>query len=162
MKQLQFFNVLNTRLDRLITTVYNKSTFTGILKNYNYFLWSTYTKDLIKALIDRSFCLNNKWDGFHLNLESIRVILQRRLSFKLIDKSVKKYLIKKVMNMISETEPSKNKKLSNIWNWSFKITQNKLQKLTQQIFKEGTKVLNWHLPCQLKIRPICSNVPCNL
>ena len=162
MKQLQFFNVLNTRLDRLITTVYNKSTFTGILKNYNYFLWSTYTKDLIKALIDRSFCLNNKWDGFHLNLGSIRVILQRRLSFKLIDRSVKKYLIKKVMNMISETEPSKNKKLSNIWNWSFKITQNKLQKLTQQIFKEGTKVLNWHLPCQLKIRPICSNVPCNL
>ena len=51
---------------------------------------------------------------FSLKPESIRVILQRRLSFKLIDKSVKKYLIKKVMNMISETEPSKNKKLSNI------------------------------------------------
>lgn len=109
MKQLPFFNVLNTRSDRLITTVYNKSTFTGILKNYNYFLWFTYTKDLIKALIDRSFCLNNKWDGFHLNLESIRVILQKRLSFKLIDKSVKKYLIKKVMNMLSETKPSRIK-----------------------------------------------------
>ena len=94
MRQLPFFNVLNTLSDMLITTVYNKSTFTGVLKNYNYFLWFTYTNDLIKALIDRSFCLNSKCDGFHLNLESIRIILQKRLPFKLIDKSVKKYLIK--------------------------------------------------------------------
>ena len=42
MKQLPFLNVLNTRSDILITSVYRKSTFTVLLENYNRFVPFTY------------------------------------------------------------------------------------------------------------------------
>ena len=35
-KQLPFLDVLSTHSDRLITSVYKKSTFTGLLQNYIY------------------------------------------------------------------------------------------------------------------------------
>ena len=77
MKQLSFLNVFNTRLDRVITNVYRKSKFTGLLQNYTSFVPFTYKKGLIKTLIDRTFRLNNKWDGFHLDLEKLKLILQK-------------------------------------------------------------------------------------
>ena len=74
MKQLPFLDVLNTGLDRLITSVYKKSTFTGRLQNYNSFVLFTYNKDLVETLTDRIVCLNNTWDGFHLDPEELKVI----------------------------------------------------------------------------------------
>ena len=74
MKQLPFLDVLSTGLDRLITSVYRKSTFTGFLQNHNSFVLFTYKKGLVKTLIDRFFYLNNTWDGFHLDPEELKVI----------------------------------------------------------------------------------------
>ena len=105
MKQLPFLDVLSTRSDRLITSVYRKSLFTGLLQNYNSFvpLPFTYKKGLIKTLIDRTFRLNSTWDGFHLDFEKLKVILQKNeYPPKLIDKSVNRYLNKKIMNKPSE------------------------------------------------------------
>ena len=108
MKQLSFVDVRSTCSHRLITSVYRKSTFTGLLQYYNSFAPFTYKKGLIKILIDRTFHLNNTWDGFHSDLEKLKVILQKNeYPLKLIDKSVNKYLINKIMNKPSETEPSK-------------------------------------------------------
>ena len=97
-------------------------------------------------MIDRTFRLNNTWDGFHLDLEKLKVILQKNeYPPKLIDKSVNKYLNNKIMNKPSETEPSKTKeniryfKLPFIGKFS-KFTENKLQKLTKQFCKEGTNI----------------------
>ena len=113
MKQLPFLDVLNTRSDRLTTSVYRKST--GLLQNYNSFVPFTYKKGLIKTLIDRTFRLNNRWVGFHLDLEKLKVILQKNeYPPKLIDKSVYRYLSK--------------------------FTENKLEKLTKQFCKEGTNI----------------------
>ena len=139
-------DVLSTRSDKLITSVYKKSTFTGHLQNYNIFVPFTYKKDLIKTLIDRTFRLNNTWDSFHLDPEKLMVILQKiEYPPKLIDKSVNKYLNNKIMNKPSETEPSKTKenikyfKLPLIGKFS-KFTEKKLQKLTKQFCKEGTNI----------------------
>ena len=70
--------------------------------------------------------------GFHLDLEKLKVILQKKeYPPKLIDKSVNKYLSKKIMNKPSETVPSKIKeniryfKLPFIGKFS-KFTENKL------------------------------------
>ena len=38
LKQLPFLNVLSTHSGRLFTSVYRKSTFIGLLKNYNSFV----------------------------------------------------------------------------------------------------------------------------
>ena len=48
---------------------------------------------------------------FHLDLEKLNVILKKKNEYqtKLIDKSVNKYLNKKIMNKPSEAEPSKTK-----------------------------------------------------
>ena len=49
MKQLPFMDVLNTRSDRLVTSVYTKTAFTGLLQNYNSFVPFTYSRGLIKT-----------------------------------------------------------------------------------------------------------------
>ena len=74
MKQLPFLDVLSTRSHRLITSVYRKGTFTGLLQNYNSFVPFTYKKGLIKTLIHQTFRLNNTWDGFPLDLEKLKAI----------------------------------------------------------------------------------------
>ena len=95
MKQLPFSDVFNTRSDRLITSFYRKNTFAGLLQNYNSFVPFTYKKGLFKTLIDRTFRLNNTRNSFHLDLEKLKVILQKNeYPPKLIDKSVNKYLSK--------------------------------------------------------------------
>ena len=144
MKQPPFLDVLNTRSDRLITTVYRKSTFTGLLQNYNSFVPFTCNKGLIKTLIDRNFRLNNTCHS--LDLGKLKVILQKNeYPPKLTDKSVNKYLSKKIMNKPSETVPSKIKeniryfKLTFIGKFS-KFTENKLQRLTKQFCKEDTNI----------------------
>ena len=59
MKHLPFLDVLSTRSNRLITSVYRKSTFTGLLQDYNSFVPYTYKEGLLKTLTDRTFRLNN-------------------------------------------------------------------------------------------------------
>ena len=78
MKQLPFLDALNTRSDRLISIIYTKSTFAGLLQNCNSFTPLTYKKGLTKTLIDQTFRLNNTWDGFQLDLEKLKGILQKK------------------------------------------------------------------------------------
>ena len=146
MKQLPFLDVLNTRSDRLTTSVYRKSTFTGLLQNYNSFVPFTYKEGLIKTLIDRTFCLNKIWVGFHLDLEKQTVILQKNeYPPKLIDKSAYRYFSKKIINKPNETDPVKINDKIRYFKLPFtgkfsKFTENKLQKLTKQFCKEGTNI----------------------
>ena len=46
-KQFPYLDILNTRSDRLITSVYRKSTFAGLLQNYNSSVPFTCKKGLI-------------------------------------------------------------------------------------------------------------------
>lgn len=75
MKQLLFLDILNTRSDKLITSVFRRSTFTGLLQNCKVF---TCKKDLIETLIDRTFHSNNTWDNFQLDPEKLKVIFQKK------------------------------------------------------------------------------------
>ena len=146
MKQLPFLDILNTCSDRLITSAYRKIKFTGLLQNDNSFVPFTYKKGLIKSLIYWTFRLNHTLDSFHWDLEKLKVILQKnKYPPKLIDKSINKYLSKQIMNKRSETYPSKTKE--NIWYFKLpfigefsKFTENKLQKLTKKLCKEGTNI----------------------
>ena len=89
----------------------------------------------VEVLLKRTFGFNNTWDGFHLDLENLKVI----------DKSVYRYLGKKMINKPSETDPIKTNeniryfKLPFIGTFS-KFTENKLQKLTKQFCKEDTNI----------------------
>ena len=114
--------------------------------NFNSFTPFTYKKGLIKTLIDRTFWLNNTWNGFHLDLKKLKVILQKNeYPNKLIDSSIKKYLAKKLNANSKETSPIKTKENIRYFKLPFvgkfsKYTQQKLQKLTKQFCKEGTNI----------------------
>ena len=75
MKQLLFLDILSTRSDKLITSVFRRSTFTGLLQNCKVF---TCKKDLTETLIDRTFRSNNTWDNFQLDPEKLKVIFQKK------------------------------------------------------------------------------------
>ena len=84
------------------------------------------------------------WNGFHLDLEKLEVILQINIyPLKLIDKSVKRYLSKNINNMPSEKGPSNTKE--NIWYFKLSFIifflnslEFKLQKLTKKFCEEST------------------------
>ena len=77
-KQLPFLDVLSTCSETLITNIYGKNTFTGLFQNYNSFLPFTFKEGLVKTLIDVIFRLNNTLDGFHLDLQKLKVIFTRK------------------------------------------------------------------------------------
>ena len=90
MKQLLIFYILNTRSERLVTIFYRKSTFAGLLQNYNSIVAFTYKKGLSETLIGRTFSLSNTWVGPHLDFAELKFILHKKNKYtpKLIDKSV--------------------------------------------------------------------------
>ena len=86
----------------VITRIYRKRTFTGLLTNFFSFTSFTYKLGLVKTLIDKIYKVNNTWLGFHKDLKKLTHILKRN-SFPahLVENSVKNYMNKTTNN--SET-----------------------------------------------------------
>ena len=83
--------------------------------------------------------MNNTWVGFHLDLPKLKVILQKNeYPPKLIDKSVYRYLSKKIINKPSETDPIKTNENIRYFKGTFsKFIKNKL---TKQFCKKVTNI----------------------
>ena len=92
--QLPFLAILNdSSSNKLVTSVYRKRTYTGPLMNYNSFTPPFYKKNLIKTLIDQTFCISSTWSGFHYDILKLKSVLQKNeFPLKIIDKSISKYL----------------------------------------------------------------------
>ena len=77
----------------LVSSVYRKPTFTGLMMNYFSFVPSCYKNGLVRTLIDRAFKINNQWSFFHKDLKRLRSILCRNLfPPKQIDKLIMTYI----------------------------------------------------------------------
>jgi len=84
---------INKLMDKCVTSVYRKTTYTGLLTNFNSFTSFSYKVGLIRTFIDRSFKINNTNDGFKKDANDIKTILQRNLfPSHLIDKVTTDYL----------------------------------------------------------------------
>ena len=75
--KLSFLDVLVCNKPNLITSVYRKPTYTGLLTNFNSFTPSKYKNDLVETLLDRCYKINNTWEGFHNGLENLTKILNK-------------------------------------------------------------------------------------
>ena len=65
----------------VLTTVFRKSTFTGLLMNFTSFTSYPYKLGLIRTLIDRAYKINSTWLGFHQETTKIRdFVTQKFLS----------------------------------------------------------------------------------
>ena len=65
-KVIPFLDVLiDNRNNILNTTTYHKSTYSGLLLNFDSYTSRFYKRSLIKCLIDRAYIINNTWANFH-------------------------------------------------------------------------------------------------
>ena len=91
--KLPFLDVLVCNKPNLVTSVYRKPTYTGLLPNFFSFTPSKYKNGLIKTLLDRCYKINNTWIGFYKDLENLTKVLNKnQFPTKLINKVTKKYL----------------------------------------------------------------------
>ena len=91
--KLPFLDVLVCNKPNLITSVYRKPTYTGLLTNFFSFTPSKYKNGLIKTLLDRCYKINNTWKGFDNDLENLTKILNKnQFPTKIINKITKQYL----------------------------------------------------------------------
>ena len=67
--KLPFLVVLVCNKHNLVTSVYRKPLYTGLLTNFFSFTPSKYKNGLIKTLLDRSYKIINTWIGFDNDLE---------------------------------------------------------------------------------------------
>ena len=92
--QIPFLDVfINNDIDFLVTSVYRKKTFTGLLINYFSFTSRSYKLGLIRTLVDRAYKINNTWLGFHEDITKLTKILQKNLfPVHLVENTINHYL----------------------------------------------------------------------
>ena len=91
--KLPFLDVLvDTSGASCMTSIYHKSTYTGLVTNFLSFTFFKYKVGLIYTLVDRIFKINNTTTGREKDLQQLSTTLQRN-SFPshLIDKIIKGY-----------------------------------------------------------------------
>ena len=94
-RKLPFLDVLidNSDTNSLLTRVYRKKTFTGLLTNYFSFTSYSYKVGLIRTLVDRAYKINNTWLGLHEEITKLTEILKKNLfPAHLIEKVVNRYI----------------------------------------------------------------------
>ena len=138
---VHFLDVLiDNRSNILNTTTYHKSTYSGLLLNFDSFTSRFYKISLLKCLIDRAYKINNTWASFHNDVTKIKETLKRN-SFPpfLIDKITKSYL-NKVHSNSDQSNPESDKtrfyKLPYIGKYSEQV-QKKLSKICKQFCKDA-------------------------
>ena len=139
--KLLFMDVLVCNKPNLITSVYRKPTYTGLLTNFFSFTPSKYKNRFIKTLLDRYYKINNIWKSFDNDLENLTKILNKnQFPTKLINKITKQYL-----DLTFYKKPFENKtevktdtrffKLPYIGKYS-NIAQKKIQNLVKTFCKD--------------------------
>ena len=90
-KKLAFLDVfIDVSSNCTKTSIFRKSTFTGLLTNFNSFTSFSYKSGLIKCLIDRAYKINNFWSSFHDDLNKIKDILSKNCyPTHLVDRHIK-------------------------------------------------------------------------
>ena len=141
-KKLPFLDILlDNSHPSIVTSVYRKKTFTGLLTNY-------YKLGRVRTLLDRVYKINNSWVGFHLDVKKLIFLLRKNcLPSWVIDKSIHRNLSKKMNPSLNGRDASSNSgktsthfyKLPYVGRFS-KIAQTKLRQLLKHYCKADLDV----------------------
>ena len=145
-KKLPFLDILlDNSHPSIVTSVYRKKTFTGLLTNYFSFAPLNYKLGLVRTLVDRVYKINNSWVGFHLDVKKL-IVISRKNCFPswVIDKIIHSYVSKKMNPLNGQIDsPYSGKthfyKLPYVGRFS-KIAQTKLRKLLKRYCKADLDV----------------------
>ena len=76
--KISFLNVKVIREQgKFTTSVYQKSTFSGVYTHFDSFLPDTYKTDLIYTFVNRCFWICSSWSMLHQQLKLLREIFQK-------------------------------------------------------------------------------------
>ena len=125
-----------------VTSVFHKKTYTGLLTNFFSFTPLNYKTGLIRALVDRTFKINNTNAGLNKDLNKLSEIFKRNcFPSHFIDKITKQYLRTPRQNPnknVSNNTENTNihyLKLPYIGNYS-RLTQIKIRQLCKRFCKD--------------------------
>ena len=92
--KLPFLDVLvDNDPNSLLTSVYRKKTYTGLLTYYFSFTSNSYKVGLSKTLVDRAYKINDTRLGLHEDITKLMDILKKNLfPAHLIERSVNRYV----------------------------------------------------------------------
>ena len=86
------------------TSVYHKASYTGLLLNYLSYTPNLYKKSLVKTLINRTFKICSNWTKFNIDVNKIKIILQRNaFPLKFIELIIRNY-VNETYNLSNKTE----------------------------------------------------------
>ena len=102
--QLAFLDTLVSRnSSQYFTTLYRKSTFTGVYLNWTSLTSKKYKIGLIKCLLDRIWKICSKREDIDVEIEELRKILdQNEYPKVIVEQEIDKYLKKKLSQLTSE------------------------------------------------------------
>ena len=109
-KTLPFLDMLIDRnSDKIVTSVYRKSTFTGVYTHPSSFLPSSYKIGLLSTLLFRYFSLCSNFQLFHLEIVGFKkIFLRNGYTAKFIDVCIRKFLEKMfVKKVVKDTVPKR-------------------------------------------------------
>ena len=101
--KLPFLDVLldNNSNHGIITSVFHKKTYTGLLTNFYSFVPFSYKLGLVSTLVDQTFKINNTWAGFHFDINN----LSKTLSRNLFPSNVIENVVRKFLNNYFSSDP---------------------------------------------------------
>lgn len=149
---LPFLDIMINNSGNLITNVYHKSTYTGLLLNFKSFAPFQYKIRLIKTLLDRAYKICSSHVNFENETKKLTITLLRNLYPKrLIDKCKKKYLDNKISNVKLQNEPKDIKYVTLPYIGHFsKVAKEKIDKLINQFCSKDLKIRLVFTTCKLK------------
>ena len=152
---LAFLDISISNLEGSKTSIYHKSTYTGLLTNFNCFAPHEYKKRLIIILLDRTFKINSSWKGFDLDVKSLCHRLMRNMYPKrFIDRVVRQFLDKKLSKTVNEMIPENGQEtryvtLPYIGHYS-KIATGKISEMIKIFCKEKVNIKLVFTTCKNK------------
>ena len=152
--ELPFLDVLIKNQNELRTSVYHKSTYTGLLTNFRSFVPYVYKRMLVHTLIDRAYKINNTWHGFDMDIKKLTSTLCKNMfPLKMIENIIGKFLCIKLENSTSEVSEVKIStsyfKLPYIGKFSNNVKQN-INKLVKRYCKDTINVKLVFNTCKVK------------
>ena len=96
--QFAFLDVLisrKTNLNKFETSIYRKSTFSGVFTNFNSFIPSIYKHGLIHTMLFRTFSICSSYEKFHQEIVKLKDIFKKNAyPENVIDRCIKSFLNK--------------------------------------------------------------------
>ena len=152
---LPFLDISICNLNTYNTSVYHKSTYTGLLLNFKSFAPFEYKIRLIKTLLDRIFKISSSWVIFDFEVKKLmKTLLRNMYPKRLIDKCIKRYLDSKFIVNIEQGTPTQVKDvryvtLPYIGQYS-DCAKKKINKLVDQLCNKNVQIRLVFTTCKLK------------